>query len=201
VDTRDASTPMAQSSELANLGEIPSYSDDVPPPSSGAPRRGEILLIEDCTEVREGLAQLLELHGYMVTEFADGERGMRELTTQPQAFALVILDLMLGESMAGMDFRLQQLLDSQLALVPTIVITASDVSAPDRLPLHPHGWLDKPFRFDSLLELVKRYVIAEGSGLMSDRQGLEEPPESDVRAQEPAVGDPLQSNAGNQTDM
>ena len=127
VDLRDASnSPMAQSSELANLGEIPSYSDDVPPPSSGAPRRGEILLIEDCTEVREGLAQLLELHGYMVTEFADGERGMRELTTQPQAFALVILDLMLGESMAGMDFRLQQLLDSQLASVPTIVITAHD---------------------------------------------------------------------------
>jgi CheY-like chemotaxis protein len=73
----------------------------------------------------------------MVTEFADGERGMRELVTQPQAFALVILDLMLGESMAGMDFRLQQLLDSQLASVPTIVITASDVSLPGPDPLRP----------------------------------------------------------------
>jgi DNA-binding response OmpR family regulator len=193
---------MDQSSELANLAEIPSYSDDVPRPLPGAPRRGEILLIEDCTEVREGLAQLLELHGYMVTEFADGERGMRELTTQPQAFALVILDLMLGESMAGMDFRLQQLLDSQLASVPTIVITASDVSAPDRLPLHPEGWLEKPFRFDTLLELVKRYVISEpSSGLISDQQALEEPPEPDVRAQQPAVRDPLQPNARNQTDV
>jgi len=192
---------MAQSSELANPGALVPYSDDVPPPSPGAPRRGEILLIEDCTEVREGLAQLLELHGYMVTEFADGERGMRELTTQPQAFALVILDLMLGESMAGMEFRSQQLLNSQLASVPTIVITASDVSVPDRMPLHPEGWLEKPFRFDTLLELVKRYVIAEGSGLISDRQGLEEPPEADVRAQQPAVGDPLQADAGNQSDM
>jgi DNA-binding response OmpR family regulator len=192
---------MAQFSELANLGAIAPYTDDVPPPSPAAPRRGEILLIEDCTEVREGLAQLLELHGYMVTEFADGERGMRELTTQPQAFALVILDLMLGESMAGMEFRGQQLLDSQLASVPTIVITASDVSIPDRMPLHPEGWLEKPFRFDTLLELVKRYVIAESSGLLSDQQALEEPPEPDVRAQQPAVGDPLQSNAGNQTDV
>jgi DNA-binding response OmpR family regulator len=180
---------------------MPPYSGDVPRPSPGAPRRGEILLIEDCTEVREGLAQLLELHGYMVTEFADGERGMRELTTQPQAFALVILDLMLGESMAGMEFRLQQLLDSQLASVPTIVITASDVSIPDRVPLHPEGWLEKPFRFDTLLELVKRYVIGETSGLISDQQALEEPPEPDVRAQQPAVSDPLQPNAGNQTDM
>jgi len=114
----------------------------------------------------------------------------------------VILDLMLGESMAGMDFRLQQLLDSQLASVPTIVITASDVSAPDRLPLHPEGWLEKPFRFDTLLELVKRYVVAEpSSGLISDQHALEEPPEPDVGPQQPAVGDPLQPNAGNQTDM
>jgi DNA-binding response OmpR family regulator len=189
---------MAQVSELTNFGELDPFNHGVP--SSATPRRGEILLIEDCTEVREGLAQLLELHGYMVTEFADGERGMRELTTQPQAFALVILDLMLGESMAGMDFRLQQLLDSQLASVPTIVITASDISLPDRIPLRPEGWLDKPFRFDTLLELVKRYVIAEGSGLISD-QALEEPPEPDVRAQQPPVSDPLQPNAGNQTDV
>jgi DNA-binding response OmpR family regulator len=151
---------MVQVSQLANLGAIEPY-DDLSP--TATPRRGEILLIEDCTEVREGLAQLLELHGYMVTEFADGERGMREFATQPQAFALVILDLMLGETMAGMEFRLQQLLDTQLASVPTIVITASDISIPDRLPLHPDGWLDKPFRFDTLLELVKRYVIAESA--------------------------------------
>jgi len=71
--------------------------------------------------------------------------------------------------MAGMEFRLQQLLDSQLASVPTIVITASDVSIPDRVPLHPDGWLEKPFRFDTLLELVKRYVIAETSGPISDQ--------------------------------
>ena len=171
VDMREASDlPMDQFSALANLGALDSYPDDVPSSSPAAARRGEILLIEDCTEVREGLAQLLELHGYMVTEFADGERGMRELTTQPQAFALVILDLMLGESMAGMEFRLQQLMDSQLASVPTIVITASDISIPDRMPLHPEGWLEKPFRFDTLLELVKRYVIAEPSGLMPEHE-------------------------------
>ena len=60
-------------------------------------RRGEILLIEDREDVREGLAQLLELHGFMVTEAADGDRGIRELTAQPQAFALVLLDLLLGD--------------------------------------------------------------------------------------------------------
>ena len=159
---------MAQVVRLANLGVAASCKPDFAP--DAAPRRGEILLIEDCDEVREGLAQLLELHGYLVTEVADAECGMRELAAQPQAFALVILDLMLGESMGGTDFRSRQLLDEQLASVPTIVITASDVALPDRLALHPAGWLEKPFRFDTLLELVKRYVIAEASGLLSEAQ-------------------------------
>ena len=130
-------------------------------------RRGEILLIEDRDDVREGLAQLLELHGFMVTEAADGERGIRKLTAQPQAFALVLLDLLLGDSMGGVDFRLRQLGDPQLADVPTIVITATEVAADDRAPLHPEGWLEKPFRFDTLLELVKRYVVAEASGRLA----------------------------------
>ena len=130
-------------------------------------RRGEILLIEDRDDVREGLAQLLELHGFMVIEAADGDRGIRELTAQPQAFALVLLDLLLGDSMGGVDFRLRQLGNPQLADVPTIVITASEVAADDRTPLHPAGWLEKPFRFDTLLELVKRYVVAEGSGRLT----------------------------------
>ncbi|HEY3160876.1 MAG TPA: response regulator [Vicinamibacterales bacterium] len=133
---------------------------------SGA-RRGEILLIEDRNEVREGLAQLLELHGYMVTEVADADHGMRELASQPHAFALVVLDLLLGDTMAGVDFRIRQLLEPHLAAVPTIVITASDIADGDRAPLRPDAWLEKPFRFDSLLELVRRYVVSEGSPLIS----------------------------------
>jgi CheY-like chemotaxis protein len=69
--------------------------------------------------------------------------------------------------MGGVDFRLRQLGDPQLADVPTIVITATEVAVDDRAPLHPEGWLEKPFRFDTLLELVKRYVVAEASGRLA----------------------------------
>ena len=136
-----------------------------------AARRGEILLIEDRSEVREGLAQLLELHGFMVTEAADADHAMRELTAQPQGFALVLLDLLLGNAMDGIDFRMRQLADPQLTTVPTIVITASDIALGDRAPLRADGWLEKPFRFDTLLDMVKRYVISEGSGLIASDQG------------------------------
>jgi CheY-like chemotaxis protein len=125
---------------------------------ASASRRGEILIIEDRNEVRQGLAQLLELHGYMVTEAADADRGMRELAANPQSFALVVLDLLLGDSMGGIEFRRRQLVEPHLAAVPTIVITATELADEERAPLHPDGWLEKPFRFDTLLELVKRYV-------------------------------------------
>lgn len=130
-----------------------------------SPRRGEILLIEDRDDVREGLAQLLELHGYMVTEEPDARRGLSELVAQPHGFALIVLDLRLPGALNGTAFRWRQLADPVLATIPTIVITASDVSVEERAGLHVDGWLEKPFRFESLLELVKRYVVPEASGL------------------------------------
>jgi DNA-binding response OmpR family regulator len=131
------------------------------------PRRGEILLIEDRDDVREGLSQLLEMHGFMVTEVPDAEHGLGELAAQPHGFALIVLDLLLPGSVGGTGFRARQLADPQLAPIPTIVITASDVEVIERSRLRADGWLDKPFRFDSLLELVKRYVIPEGQGLIA----------------------------------
>jgi CheY-like chemotaxis protein len=130
-------------------------------------KRGEILLIEDRDDVREGLTQLLELHGYMVTEVSDAPRGMDELSARPHGFALVLLDLVLGNAMDGADFRRCQLANPDLAAVPTVVMTASDVAAHDRVPLHAEGWLEKPFKFEALLEIVKRYVVPEGGGLIA----------------------------------
>lgn len=159
---------MEHGANVSSLGRIArDDASDEPHATSPPPRRGEILLIEDRSEVRTGIAQLLELHGFMVTEAADADHGMHELTQKPTAFALVVLDLLLGDSMGGIDFRLRQLIDPHLAAVPTIVITATDVATADRESLHPEGWLEKPFRFDTLLDIVKKYVIAErGSGLL-----------------------------------
>ena len=135
--------------------------------SADGGRRGEILLVEDRTEVRQGLAQLLEMHGFLVIEAADADRAMHELEAQPRGFALVLLDLLLDGAMSGVEFRRQQLANPQLADVPTIVITASDIAPNERARLKAVGWLEKPFRFDVLLEMVKRHVVSEGSGLLT----------------------------------
>ncbi|HEY5618394.1 MAG TPA: response regulator [Vicinamibacterales bacterium] len=131
------------------------------------PRRGAILVVEDRDDVRQGLAQLLELHGYLVADACSGEDGLRQLTADPDGVALILLDLMLPGEISGRELRTFQLGDPVLATIPTIVVTASELDARERARLRPEALLEKPFRFDDLLLLVKRYVVSEGSALQA----------------------------------
>jgi len=127
-------------------------------------KRGTILVVEDRDDVREGLAQLLELHGFLVADARTGEEALQQLTSDPEGYALILLDLMLPGAVSGREVRLRQLEDPLLAPVPTVVVSASEMDHSERLGLHPDAWLDKPYRFDDLLELVRRYVVSEGRG-------------------------------------
>jgi CheY-like chemotaxis protein len=133
-------------------------------------KRGAILVVEDRDDVRQGLSQLLELHGYLVVDASTGEEALEQLTSDPEGYALILLDLMLPGAISGRDVRLRQLAHAQLRTVPTIVVSAADIDHRERVGLDPDAWLDKPYRFDDLMELIRRYVVSEGSGLQgSDR--------------------------------
>jgi CheY-like chemotaxis protein len=131
------------------------------------PHRGTILVVEDRDDVRQGLAQLLELHGFLVSDARDGQEALQQLTSDPEGFALILLDLMLPGALSGRDVRMRQLADPQLSNIPTIVVSAAEMEQRERLGLRPDAWLDKPYRFDDLLQLVKRYVVSEGSVLQA----------------------------------
>ena len=103
-----------------------------------------------------------------MSDAPDGQDALAQLTADPDGFALVLLDLVLPGQMSGRDFRERQLADPSLAALPTIVVTGSDLDQRQRVGLQPDAWLDKPFRFDDLLELVKRYVVSEGSALQAE---------------------------------
>ena len=124
-------------------------------------RRGTILVVEDREDVRHGLAQLLELNGFLVADARTGDDALEQLKADPEGIALVLLDLMLPGTLSGRQLRQRQLEDPKLSTVPTIVVTATDLDHEERLTLRPDAWLDKPFRFDDLLELVKRHVVSE----------------------------------------
>jgi CheY-like chemotaxis protein len=124
------------------------------------PRRGTILVVEDRADVRQGLSQLLELHGYLVAEARDGEAALSRMAAD-RGLALVLLDLMLPGQISGRDVRLSQLAEPRLSEIPTFIVTGSEMRETDRQHLRPTAWIEKPFRFDDLLELVKKHVVPE----------------------------------------
>jgi CheY-like chemotaxis protein len=126
-----------------------------------ATRRGTILIVEDRDDVRLGLAQLLELHGYRVADAPDGEHALRQLDANPDDFALIVLDLLLPGEISGAALRRRQLADAALRPIPTVVITATETPPQERQPLQPQAWLEKPFRFDDLLGVIRRYVAPD----------------------------------------
>lgn len=128
---------------------------------SSTPRHGSILLVEDRDDVRQGLAQLLEFNGFVVDEARDGRTALACLARDAEDIALVVLDLLLPGSLSGRDVRGRMLADPLCCDIPAIVVTASDIDAPGRAGLCPAAWLEKPFRFDQLLDLVRRFVIPE----------------------------------------
>jgi CheY-like chemotaxis protein len=130
-----------------------------------SPRRGDILVVEDRDDVRVGIAQLLELHGYSVVEAATGEQAIAHLAEDPCGVALVLLDLLLPGSVSGREFRSLQLASVTLAAIPTIVCTSCEPSEPGSAELQANAWLEKPFHFEALLTLVKRYVHANPSAI------------------------------------
>lgn len=129
------------------------------------PRRGAILVVEDREDVRQGLVQLLELHGFLVADASTGDEALALLRDDPDGFALILLDLLLPGTTDGREVRLQQLADSHLAVLPTIVMTASELPQAEREQLRPTAWLEKPFRFDHLLQIVQQFVAPEGHPL------------------------------------
>ena len=131
-------------------------------------RRGAVLVVEDRDDVRDGMAQLLELHGFVVVDAADAAHALGHLHADPSGFALILLDLSLPGTIDGHGLREQLLADSRLRDIPTIVVSASAPAAEQRLALRANGWLSKPYRFDELLALVRRHVVPEAGALVVD---------------------------------
>jgi CheY-like chemotaxis protein len=110
-----------------------------------------VLIVEDDEDLREMMAQLLTLEGFLTATVANGREALDYLhrTSKPD---VILLDLMMPV-MDGWEFRRLQQADPALARVPVIVLSA----------LHPAraanvdatAFLKKPLDFDRLLALIR----------------------------------------------
>jgi DNA-binding response OmpR family regulator len=145
-----------------------------PAPARLCARRGAILIVEDRADVRQGLAQLLEFQGYVVFEAADFDQACAQLESSPQGIALILLDLNLPGP-GGDQIRATQLANPALADIPAIVVSASGPDLPGSASLQAAAWIEKPFRFDQLLEEIRRFVLPEGSAEFKTSNPIQRP--------------------------
>jgi CheY-like chemotaxis protein len=117
---------------------------------------GYLLLVDDDTEIRSVLAQLLETEGYRVAEAANGRQALEYLSRHPGA-SLILLDLMMP-IMGGYEFREVQRTDPAIAEIPVVAFTAASSVDARRLDTVPI--LRKPLSFEELLSTVRRALGA-----------------------------------------
>jgi len=114
---------------------------------------GYILIVEDDDDIREALAQILQLEGYVVREACNGQEALDISALHPTP-SLILLDLMMPV-MDGWQFRAEQMKDPILSKVPVVVISA-DASVHEKVAsFGAASVLPKPISLDRLLRAVE----------------------------------------------
>ena len=112
----------------------------------------EVLIVDDDLSTREALTDLLQDRGYSVTAAADGREALNYLRDASPP-GIIILDLMMPV-MDGWEFLEHQSHDPMLLEIPVIVVTAT----PPQYYLRATAILRKPIQFESLLEMIDRFL-------------------------------------------
>jgi CheY-like chemotaxis protein len=110
-----------------------------------------VLVVDDETDIRQALAEVLTFEGYQVVDACDGQEALDKARQyRPE---LVLLDLMMPR-MNGWEFRRIQKDDRSLARIPVVVLSAISPSG----DLDCEGYIEKPFDVEELVSAVRRYA-------------------------------------------
>jgi DNA-binding response OmpR family regulator len=112
-----------------------------------------VLVVDDESDIREAVSELLADEGYEVHDAGDGAEALR--MAREYHPSVVLLDLMMP-GMSGWEFCAQRREDPELAHIPVIVL-----SALGRVQgLDAAGYLQKPFELADLLTAVRTHARA-----------------------------------------
>ncbi len=111
---------------------------------------GLVLVVDDDPDIRQTLADVLELGGHRVQTAENGRVGLD--AARREAPDVIILDLMMPV-MSGWEFLKEHHRDPGIARVPVIVISAASPGP----SLEASEFLPKPFDVDQILAAVERW--------------------------------------------
>jgi CheY-like chemotaxis protein len=113
----------------------------------------EILVVDDDPDIREGLQDLLEDEGFVVTVAAHGREALA-IVRGGQLPSLILLDLMMPV-MNGQEFKAALREDPLARELPVIAMTAGD---PRTAPGDVACVIRKPLRLSELLAAIRQQL-------------------------------------------
>ena len=112
--------------------------------------------MEDDTDLREALSEILRDEGYAVAGASHGLEALQLLRGEFHRPALILLDLTMPV-MNGWQFRALQRRDPRFADIPVVVLSAGDHLADQMGPLEIQEYMRKPIDLVHLLATIERY--------------------------------------------
>jgi CheY-like chemotaxis protein len=112
-----------------------------------------ILVVEDETDLRRSVCDILQLEGYEILEASNGLEALRRLEEAPNRPDLILLDLLMPE-MDGWTFRRRQRNEERFESIPVVIFTGVTLTDEDRETLDPVAFLEKPVLMEELLDIV-----------------------------------------------
>ena len=112
-----------------------------------------VLVVDDDTDVRESMADILRIEGLEAVVARDGGEALHLLQTRGDKPSLILLDLMMPR-MSGWVLLEHLGRDRALASIPVCVVSASGAA----LPRGARAMLSKPFDMQRLLEVVATHA-------------------------------------------
>ncbi|MGB7761608.1 MAG: sigma-54 dependent transcriptional regulator [Bryobacteraceae bacterium] len=124
-------------------------------PLSSPASKGDILVVDDEVDIREGLEMLLSSEGYQVTLAQNGTEGIEKM--EARLYDLVLLDLMMPDR-SGMDVLSE--VRTRDRETPIFMITAygSVEAAVEALKLGANDYFSKPWDNEKLLIEIGRMI-------------------------------------------
>ena len=119
-----------------------------------------VLVVDDDSDNRETLAQLLEVHGYATSTAADGDVAVQMAVEQQPG--LIILDLVMPK-VGGFEAVTRLKADERTKRVPVVCLTGCTNGRERAIELGFSAYLVKPVGAERLLRVLESLMAPAGT--------------------------------------